>query len=283
LNEKNKNNMPEETKKINWTKIWSFIKSKVFTIIIIAGLIMFSAWQCSRIEELKRQQKISDQNQAALTDTISYERQKNGELQASIAVFVADIRDLKKLNKDLYDRIKAQDGKILDLNRIIFVLRQDSVTLRKALVEKDKIIEKLKKIDDNTYVAGWTLPFKYDSTNFEVIKGRTYIGVTNKDPLELVHVDTELLNKLTQIDLTFGHKEEKGMIRVYAQTAFPGFTVKSLEGVLIDPNEYSGLAKKKHWFQGFGVGPEVTMGFNVTTGKYGLVLGAGIHYTIYKF
>jgi hypothetical protein len=250
---------------------------------VIIGLIALSAMQCSRIQELKRQRDISEQNNAALTDTIKYEKQKNGELQASIAVFVGDIKDLKKLNKDLYDRVKAQDGKILDLNHIVFVLKQDSTTLAKALVEKDKIIEKLKKIDDNTYAAGWTLPFKYDSTNFEVIKGRTYIAVTNKDPLELAHVDTELLEKLTQIDLTFGHKEEKGMIRVYAQTAFPGFTVQSLEGVLIDPNEYSSLAKKKHWFQGFGVGPQATMGFNVTTGKYGLVLGVGIHYTIYRF
>lgn len=275
--------MPEETKKIDWTKIFAFIKSKIFIALVIIGLIALSAMQCSRIQELKRQRDIAEQNQIALTDSIKYEKQKNGELQASIAVFVGDIKDLKKLNKDLYDRVKAQDGKILDLNHAIIVLRQDSATLAKALVEKDKIIEKLKKIDDNTYVAGWTLPFKYDSTNFEVIKGRTYIAVTNKDPLELAHVDTELLDKLTQIDLTFGHKEEDGMIRVFAQSAFPGFTVSSLKGVLIDPNEYSGLAKKKHWFQGFGVGPEITMGFNITTGKYGLVLGAGLHYTIYRF
>jgi predicted RND superfamily exporter protein len=275
--------MPDETKKITLTKIWSFIKSKMFIVLVIAGLIAINAMQCSRIQELKRQQKIDEQNQAALTDTIKIERQKNGELQASIAVFVSDIKDLKSLNEDLWKRVKDQNGKILDLNHVIIVLRQDSATLAKSLDQKNKIIEKLLKIDDNTYIAGWTLPFKYDSTNFEVVKGKTYIAVTNKDPLELAHVDTELIDKLTQIDLTFGHKEEKGMIRVYVQSGFPGFTVKSLEGVLIDPNQYSKLAKKKHWFQGFGIGPEVTMGFNVTTGKYGLVLGAGIHYTIYRF
>jgi hypothetical protein len=250
---------------------------------VIIGLIVISAAQCSRIQELKRQRDISEQNNAALIDTVKYEKQKNGELQASIAVFVTDMKDLKKLNKDLYDRIKAQDGKILDLNHAVIVLKQDSIMLRKALVEKDKIIEKLTKIDSNTYAAGWTLPFRYDSTNFTVLKGRTYIGVVNKDPLQLAHIDTELLQNLTQIDLTFGHKEEKGLIRVYVQTAYPGFTVKSLEGVLINPNEYSDLAKKKHWFRGFGIGPAATMGFNVTTGKYGLVLGAGIHYTIYQF
>lgn len=275
--------MSEETKKIDWKKVWSFIKSKVFTALIIMLLIIFAAAQCSRIRELERQQDISDQNQAALTDSVIYEKQRNKELQASITVFVSDIDNLKVLNEDLWKRIKSQNGEILDLNRAVIVLRQDSAMLAKALDEKNKIIEKLIQIDSNTYVAGWALPFKYDSTNFEVLRGKTYIQVTNKYPLELAHVDTRLLEKTTQIDLTFGHKRENGLIRVYVQTAYPGFTVKSLQGVLINPEEYSDLAKRKHWFQGFGVGPAATMGFNATTGKYGLVLGAGIHYTVYRW
>lgn len=275
--------MADETKKMDWTKIWSFIKSKVFIALVIIGLITISAVQCSRIQELKRKIDISEQNDAAQKDSIKYEKQKNKELQASIAIYIASEKELKELNKELWEKLQHQNGKVLDLTNAIIVLKQDSATLAKALVEKDKIIEKLKKIDDNTYTAGWTLPFKYDSTNFTVLKGRTYVAVTNKDPLELAHVDTELLQNLTQIDLTFGHKKEDGKIRVFVQTAYPGFTVSSLQGVLIDPSEYSDLAKKKHWFQGFGIGPQATMGFNVTTGKYGLVLGAGIHYTIYRF
>jgi len=278
--------MPEETKKIDWKKIWTFIKSRVFTILIIVGLIMFSAWQCSRIEELKRQRDISEQNDIAMRDSLKFERKKNGELEVSITAYVASVKDLKELNEDLWRRVKAQDGEVVFLNRVIMQLKQDSAQLANALDEKNKVIEKLLQIDENTYIAGWTLPFKYDSTNFDVFKGRTYIKVTNKDPLELAHMDTELLNRLTQIDLTWGQEVVKGKLRVFVTSAYPGFTVKSMEGVMIDPNDNAyikSLLKKKHWFQGFGVGPQVTMGFNVTTGKYGLVLGGGLHYTIYRF
>jgi len=263
--------------------IYNFINSKLFTIIIIIGLIIFSAMQCSRIKELKRQKDISDQNQAALTDSLSFQKLRNKELQISIPTLISTIDELKVLNRELYFKVKEQNQHIIDLNNAIIVLHQDSATLAKALDEKNKIIQKLLKVDDNLYIAGWTLPFKYDSTNFEVLTGKTYIAVTNKNPLELAHVNTELINKTTQIDLTFGHKEENGLIRVYIQSAYPGFTAKSLQGVLIDPNEYSSKAKKNSWFKGFGIGPQATMGFNVATGKYGLVLGVGVHYTIYGF
>jgi hypothetical protein len=277
--------MADETKKIDWTKIWSFIKSKIFVALIIIGLIAFSAMQCSRIRELKRQKTIDEQNEAALKDSVKTEKTKNGELQFSIASFIASEKQLKDLNKDLANRVKAMDGDVLFLTHTIVQLRQDSAMLAKYLVDKDKLIEKLLKIDDHTYAAPWTLPFKYDSTNFDIFTGKTYIGVLNKDPLELAHINTDMIKRTTQIDLTWGQEVVKGQLRVFVKSKYPGFTVKSMEGVLIDPADWPNVFKqpKRHWFQGFGVGPEATMGYNITTGKYGVVLGLGVHYTIYKW
>lgn len=278
--------MADETKKIDWKKIFTFIKSKVFEALIIIVLIAFSAVQCSRINELKRQQDISDNNIIALNDSLKYERTKNGETLVTIQGYIATEKELKSLNKRLWDEVTAQKGKVISLNNIIFQLKQDSAMLAKYLVEKDKIIAKLIQIDENTYVAGWTLPFKYDSTNYDIFKGKTYIGVTNKDPLELAHVNTVITERLTQIELSWGQKVENGNLRVFVQSGYPGFTVKSMEGVLIDPNTnplIRSLMKPRHWFTGFGIGIGATGGFNITTGEYGLVVGPTITYTIYNF
>jgi len=278
--------MTEETKKIDWKKIWSFIKSKIFIAIIIIGLIILNAMQCSRIKELKRQQDISDQNNIALNDSIKYEKQKNGDLQASIAIYIASEKELKDLNRDLYDRIKEQDGRIISLGEAIVQLKQDSAILARYLVEKEKIISDLKKVDENTYVAPWSLRYQYDSLNFDVFTGRTYIGVSLKDSLKLYHLDTELIKRLTQIDLIWGQKVEKGQYRVFLQSGYPGFTAAQLQGVLIDPNtnrDIKRLIKEKHWFPGFTIGLGATGGFNITTGKYGLVVGPTITWNIYKF
>ena len=154
------------------------------------------------------------------------------------------------------------------------------------LVEKDKIIERLTKIDENTYAAPWSLTYRYDSVNFDVFTGRTYIQIGNKDPLELLHVDTELTNRLTQIDLVWGQKVENKALRVFIQSGYPGFTVAQMQGVLIDPNTnpyIKSLLKKKHWFTGFSVGIGASGGFNITDGKYGLVVGPTIMWKIYDF
>jgi hypothetical protein len=278
--------MPEETKKIDWKKVWSFIKGKIFLALIIIALTLFSAMQCSRIRELKRQQDISDQNIIALNDTLKFERKKNGELLVSISGYIATEKELKTLNKDLWNRVQAQDGKIISLNHVIIRLVQDTATLRKYLVEKDKVIEKLLKIDDNTYAAPWSMTYKYDSTNYDIFTGKTWIGVLNKDPLELAHINTELTKRLTQIDLTWGQKVEKDKLRVFVQSNYPGFTVSQMEGVLIDPNTnplIKKLMKEKKWFTGFSIGVGVTGGFNITTGGYGLVVGPTVIYNIYSF
>jgi hypothetical protein len=278
--------MTKETKKIDWKKIWSFIKSKIFIALVIIVLIIFNAIQCSRIKDLKRQQNISDINIIALNDSLKYEKLRSGDLQVSIASYVASEKELKDLNKKLYDEVKAQKGRVISLTDAIIQLRQDSTTLRKYLVEKDSIIQKLLKIDDNTYVAPWSLTYKYDSTNFDVFTGRTYIGIGKKDPLELLHLDTELTNRLTQIDLIWGQKVEKGQYRVFVQSGYPGFTVAQMQGVLIDPNtnpDIKKLIKKRHWFTGFSLGLGASGGFNITDGKYGLVVGPSIVWNIYTF
>lgn len=278
--------MTNETKKINWKKIWGFIKSKVFIALVIIALIVINVIQCSHIKELKRQQEISDQNNIALNDSIKYEKQKNGDLQASIAIYIASEKELKDLNRDLYNRIKEQDGRIISLGEAIIQLKQDSATLARYLVEKEKLIEELQKVDENTYAAPWELTYRYDSTNFDVFTGKTYIGVSLKDSLQLFHLDTELIKRLTQIDLIWGQKVEKGQYRVFLQSGYPGFTAAQLQGVLIDPNtnpDIRRLIKEKKWFNGFSVGFGATGGFNITTGKYGLVVGPTITYNIYNF
>ena len=143
----------------------------------------------------------------------------------------------------------------------------------------------LKKINENTYKAPWELAYQYDEKNFMRLKGGTVIQVINKDPLQMRHDTTYLTDFVNQIDITYGTKIESKKLRVYIQSAYPGFTVKSMEGVLIDPNEWPTIFKptKNHWFTGFGVGPELTLGWNVFQSKPALVVGVGIHYNIYEW
>lgn len=272
-------------KKIDWNKIFTFIKGKLFISIVIIGLIAFSSMQCSQIKELKRKKEISDQNWIATKDSLRFERKKNGELLVSIAGYISTEKELKDLNKSLWEKIKGQEGEIISLNHVVILLKQDTALLRKYLSEKDKKIEKLLKVDSVTYIAPWSLTYKYDKNNFDIFTGKTYIGISKKDPLELVHFDTELISRLTQIDLVWGQKVEKDVLRVFVQSNYPGFTVSQMSGVLIDPLDWPDLFKqpKRHWFQGVSIGVGITGGWNFITQKSSIVIGPTISYSIYTW
>jgi hypothetical protein len=266
--------------------VWTFLNSKLFVIILIVLLIMFAAGECRRIMSLKTEIDTHDQNISALKDSLKFERTKNGALLVSIDGYISTEKELKSLNKGLWDEVTAQKGKVISLTNLVVILKQDSAQLAKTVDKLNTIIGTMLKIDDSTFVAPWTLAFTYDSTNYDVFRGRTQVGISSKDPLILRHKNTYLLERKTQIELTWGEKVEKGKLRIFVKSNYPGFTVKSMEGVLIDPNNnplFKDLMKKRHWFTGFGIGPELSTGWNILQAKPAIVVGVGIHYNIYEF
>lgn len=266
--------------------VWAFLNSRIFVIILIVLLMIIGVGECKRIFALKTDVNTHDQNISALTDSLKFERTKNGALLVSVDGYIATEKDLKLLNKSLWDEVTAQKGKVISLTNLIVVLKQDSTELAKTIDKLNTIIGSMQKINDSTFAAPWTLAFTYDSANYDVFKGRTQIGIASMNPLILRHKNTYMLNRKTQIELTWGEKVEKGKLRIFVQSNYPGFTVKSMEGVLIDPKNnplFKDLMTKRHWFSGFGVGPNISAGWNILEAKPAVTIGVGLHYNIYEW
>lgn len=267
--------------------IWKFLNSKIFGFLIIGILLFLLAQQCKQKGDLKRESLISEQNISALNDSITIEKQKGGEMQASINAFIATEKQLKDLNSTLYNEVKKQKGNVVTLNKMVFKLKQDKETLEKY-IDSSKYANLVPiKINDSTYVVPWMLAYTYDSTNYDIFKGNTKIGVYKiYGETEIVHEGTFMDFRESQIDLVWGQKEEDGKLRVFAQTNYPGFSPESLEGVLIDPNTnplMKDLYKKRHWFSGFGIGPTLNVGYDFLNQKPAIAVGVGIHYSIFQW
>ena len=276
---------PVTTKKIDWIKVWTFVKGRIFEVLIIAALVAFSVMQCSRINEMKTQKKIDDQNIAARNDTVSKYKTKLGYLSYSIDSYVSSAKELKTLNDFLYQQLKDQKGYVIAITNTNIKLKQDSAELAKLLDKKDKIINSMTKVNDSTYYANWTLPYKYDSLNYDNFEGRTVIGVKS-NPFSLLNKDTYLIKRTSQINITFGEEVVDKKLRVFINSKYPGFSVTSMKGFMLDPNEdkyIQSLLKKKHWFAGFGVGPSINAGWNILEMKPALNIGLSFHYTIYEW
>ena len=146
------------------------------------------------------------------------------------------------------------------------------------------VIGKLKQNGD-FYTAPWSIAQNYGNNNYYRIQGSTVVQVINKDPFQMRHDTTYFREFINSIEVTYGQKVEKDRLRVFIQSDYPGFTVGSMEGVLIDPSDWPDLFKseKRHWFTGFGVGPELSLGWDFIGQKPALVVGVGIHYNIYEW
>jgi hypothetical protein len=265
---------------------------------------------CAKTRDMERKNKKQEQNIAALTDTIRMEKTKSGKQEVTIAGFVVSTKELEKLNKDLSNELKDQKGRVISLGKIIFQLKQDTAVLRARINYLESIMSQPIQINDSTYCIPWSLKYDWDSTNYDIYKGQTSIGITAKKSapnfllnnnktyntqfnnqfnasFDLKHYKTELLERTTQIDLTFGQEVIDHQLRVFVKTKYPGFSAKSLAGVLIDPNTnpyIKGLMKKKKWFPNtwsVGVGP--SLGYNILTFKPYLGIGVNINYNLLQW
>ena len=267
--------------------IWTFLNSRIFVILLIVLLSFFAVAECNRILDKNIALKESQQNIAALNDTIRKEKAKNGALQFSINGFISSEKDLKKINKDLYDEVKSQKGTVISLTSAVIKLKQDSTDLAKHVDSLKTYIGELQKIDSNHFEAPWILGEKYKNNNYFVVKGRTRIGVLHQNPLYLVHDTTYMTAFENQISLKWGEKVEKGKLRVYVESDFPGFTAESLKGWVVDPNDnelFKDLYKKRHWFTGFSVGIGLTPGIDlINQSKFAITAGPTISWTIYTW
>lgn len=271
---------------VNFFKgVWVVLNSRIFVIILIVGLALISLSWYQKIVELKTDITHHEQNASAFTDSLTIERNEKGELTTSIDGYIAGEKELKDLNKKLYDQVKGQKGEILSLTNSVIQIKQDSTDLAKTIDELNVTIGAFQEIGNNKYVASWSIPHKFDNNNFFTVNGSTEVQVTGFDPYIINHDTTYLTNFTNQINITYGQKVENKKLRIFIQSKYPGFSVKSMEGVLIDPNDWPSIfkPKKRHWFTGFGVGPNISIGRGLISGNPELILGIGLQYNVYEW
>lgn len=264
--------------------------SKYIPYIIIVILLLLLGFFYQRNQALKLKERVQEQNYAAQTDSLKLEYDKrSGELEASKAVFIARSKDLVEYNEELAAELEETKGKVVTLSRAVIGLKQDTTILREALVEASQ--EPVTQLNDSTYDINWAMTYQYDSLNYDKYSGVSRIEINASDiqlnkHFTVTHVQSEMKSRESQIELTFGQKVEDDKLRVYIKSGYPGFVPSQLEGVLIDPNTnpyIRKLIKKKHWFTGVGVGPNITLGYDFLNARPAVIIGVGAQFNIYQW
>ena len=265
--------------------IWKFINSKFLGYVVAAILIMLLAGQCRRTTNLKIENAKLEQNVSAADSTITEYKNKEGVYQADKATWILSERELKKQNRELYDQVKNQKGRVISLNNTIIRLRQDTTILHDSIRYLTKIIDSAIQIDPEMWILPWELRYDWDENNHDYFKGKTLVKLDTVT-LEVTHLDTQLDDRDSKIDVTFGEKVVDNTYNVFIESKYPGFSIEQMSGVFIDPNtnkDIKKLIKKRHWFTGFSVSVGITPGYDFINNQPTIVIGPTIGYSIYQW
>lgn len=265
--------------------IWNFINSKLLTYFIIFIIIILFANQCKKNNDLKSELIIKEQNIEAAKNDIKTYKNKNNDLIAEKAIWILSEKDLKKQNKELYNKVEDQKGKIISLNNVVINLKQDKDILHDSINYLKTTIGEAEKINSLEWKLPWKLEYIWDENNFDIFKGHTLVKIDTIN-YSVSHITTKMDKRESQIDLTFGEKVVDGKYNVFITSSYPGLNPKSMEGVFIDPNSNKDIKKlieKRHWFTGFSINIGITPSWNFINQKPTIVIGPTIGYTIYQW
>lgn len=247
--------------------------------ILIAALgIVCMLWfrSCNQASKekaaLEIQQKVTEQNNRALTDSIKHVKDKAGDIEAVKSSFVSKLSDLGQLNKDLYAESKKEIGELKALIKGNIDASSGDVVMS----------NELKKYPDDKTFGLLFEKTKVDSGMTWTINGESKFKLENNT---IFPGQTEIFNNSMKLKIVLGFKENEKDYEVFARSSNPNVKFDELSGVLFIPKKPDPILSPPAKDKKFGLG--IHLGYGVGFLNKQLMLtpyvGVGVSYNIIKF
>lgn len=212
----------------------------IFGLILIASLLV----NITAIKSCSNYKEMNNNNIIALTDSIHYYQNKNGELIASKRLLMGDMSTLKLANDSLYNVLK--DMKVSKPNSVVYIQGEASLPQVDTMwiVQKDS----LNKINKE---------FAFND-DYRSLEGNVYL------------VDDTLGLNVAKDEVYFDYVVAIENNQVLLKSNNPYIKYKEITGLTV-PNQVS---KKKHW--SIGIGPNVSYGYDFNNRKFAPMIGIGV-------
>lgn len=238
------------------------MKERLPYVSAIAALLIVIAFMLNDCSTKNGLLKLSEQNIDALMDSTRQTRNKLDQLQYEKTIFMGDIDMLRKLNDDLMSEAEAQKGNTRVVTRVVTKVVFDTIYVE----------NKVNKINDSTFIIGFSYKKNYDSLNSISINGSVPALLSTVDGKPSIRSNTTTVSDMKMnMKIYTGIKEDEGSYSIFARTDFPGVKF-DLDGAVIDP-EKSFLKKKGPFSVMLGAG----LGYGATPSGSGIFPSVGIY------
>lgn len=236
----------------NWLKS-DFKNILIFVFVVLAIIFFFLYRNYSRKYSETVNENIS------LRSSMTEYRNKYNESYAMTQAYITDIKNLKLLNKQLYDEAKSIKDNPVVITKVEYITRVDSIVIRSEVEQKDSTVF----VNPIRYRDEWC---SIDGTN--TVNLHTMNAVTMMDSISFYE------------DLTLDLIDKNDSLYIVGKSNNPFSRINKIESVVLSPEKSKALKKRfnKPWGVMIGVGGTVS----VYQGK--VVVLPGINITIgYKF
>lgn len=184
-------------------------------LIVVVALLL---WQFYHGKNLENKLAISNQNKAALMDSVRTMKTKNGELESAKMTLAGSLGELKKMNADLAGELKKEKGKVRYITKteIVYQSKPDSAT---AVISIHDSVGSIR-----TDIQDSCREFK-GHTSFVFSKGKI------SNPMFIVEKDEFNLKLIT------GLRERDKQLEIFVRSSCPNVTIGDIQGAVIDPND----------------------------------------------
>jgi hypothetical protein len=248
----------------------SFKKINLNTLLIISILVICLLYlrQCSKTYKLKESLNVSENNITALKDSVTYYTFKNNGLVFQKAILIANKKELKSLNNDLYKEIK----KLKDNPKVIvkkdIEIRYDTVEVNSEIVQ----------YPNNEFKLRWKHDTLYSLNNYHSIESETSLIL---DPLtDSIQLASSYITKNEiGISLTTSLVKEEDYYKILVNSDYPGFNVLDINGSIVDKSMITSNESS------IVIGPSIGYGlvFSSNGAAYhGIITGFNLTYNLNK-
>lgn len=203
------------------------LKTKFFAIafILLAGWGAINQYRLSSTKQLLQR---SEANLKASNDSLRITKNKQGEEEFNkLSYIVANVEELKSLNKRLADEVKDIKGKVKNIQSIDFQIKHDTINTETIVDRTDTTLRILNSYD--------TL---YSKGNYRLFM------FENKYNLKTNVVSGRMLTDVIGFTATTGLKKLDGAYKIFVTPHYPGMEVTHLEGAIIDDGFFKRKKKK---------------------------------------
>jgi hypothetical protein len=269
---------------------------------IIGGLVLIFLFliglNITQYRNLKTNETLNQQNISALTSRLKIESDKNNELITSKESMSLTIDQLKKVNNDLYQKLKnsKQEIEIIQQTNIQYKEEIENLKLQiqssgRTLTQEeiDNLFLKYLDKNKNAFKINWSYSKSENDVSYS-FDGYSIFNVVKNDKMDslmITNVHSFLSSYLMNLKLYTGIQKNKstGLYEAFAQCKNKNIQITSLESN-IDPEIFY-YQKPSRWSLGLHVGVQTGLGFSLNNMQgvvyTGIGIGLGLNYSLWNF